>query len=70
MPYIRKTRDVFIVEGYFSDEYKWEEVTAEDSRKEIRKRLKEYRENDPQHNYRWRVRREKIEERGIDERQQ
>jgi len=61
MAYQRKTRDVFIVEGYFSDEYKWEEVTAEDTKKEIRARLKEYRANDPQHDYRWRVKRVRIE---------
>jgi hypothetical protein len=61
MVYQRKTRDVFIVEGYFSDEYKWEEVTAEDTRKEILARLKEYRANDSQHDYRWRVKRVRIQ---------
>ncbi len=59
MAYQRKTRDEFIVEGYF--ERQWEEVTAEDTKKEILARLKEYRANDPQHQYRWRVRRVKIE---------
>jgi hypothetical protein len=61
MAYQRKTRDEFIVEGYFSDEYEWEEVTAEDTKKEIRERLKEYRANDPKHDYRWRVRRVRIQ---------
>lgn len=37
------------VQGYYGG---WEDVTAEDNRKEARQRLREYRENDPQHAYR------------------
>lgn len=41
----RKTRDEFQVHGNYA--HGWEEVTAEDTRKEARERLREYRENEP-----------------------
>jgi hypothetical protein len=41
----RKTRDEWQILGLYSGA--WEEVTAEDSLKEARARLKEYRENEP-----------------------
>ncbi len=44
MTYIRKTKDEFQVHGFYAGG--WEEVTAEETRKEARERLKEYRENE------------------------
>ncbi len=45
MPYTRKTADEFRIMGYYPP-HGWEEVTAEDTYKEARARLKEYRENE------------------------
>ena len=59
MAYIRKTKDEFQVHGNYGQG--WEEVTCEDSRKEARQRLKEYRENDPDHTYKLVCKRVKIE---------
>lgn len=53
-----KTELVHIVQGFFG--YGWEDVTAEVERKEARARLHEYRENDPQHQYRLIRRREAV----------
>lgn len=44
--YIRKTRDIFSVEGFYFGT--WEHETSELSRREAIQRLKEYRENMPQ----------------------
>jgi DNA polymerase IIIc chi subunit len=44
MNYQRKTIDEFEIQGLYSGQ--WESVTSEDSRKEARERLKEYRENE------------------------
>ena len=46
--------DEYVVEGFFVPQYGWEEVVSEDNEEDIKQRLKEYRENDPQHQYRWR----------------
>lgn len=59
--YIRKTRDYFAVEQYTGPQCGWEEVTAEDERREARDRVREYRENQPEYPVRWRRRREKIQ---------
>ncbi len=40
----RVTRDEYQIHGYYCGG--WEEVTCEDTRKEARERLKEYRENE------------------------
>lgn len=48
--YVRKTVDEHSVEGNFGQG--WEEVTCEETRSEGRSRLREYRENDPEHAYR------------------
>ncbi len=40
----RVTCDEFQIHGYYA--HGWEEVTCEDTRKEARERLKEYRENE------------------------
>jgi hypothetical protein len=45
MAYIRKTEDVWVLQGNYYGE--WEDLTAEITRKEIQERKKEYRENQP-----------------------
>lgn len=41
-----------IVQGHYGTGYGWEDETAEDTRKEARERLREYRENMPQYAHR------------------
>ena len=43
--YQRKTSDEYRVQGYYAQG--WEEVTAEDNRKDAKERLRECRENEP-----------------------
>ena len=62
MAYIRKTRDVWDIEQHTGHQYGWEVVCSEDSWKEARERLKEYRENQPEYPVRARKHRERIEE--------
>ncbi len=45
MTYVRKTRDEYDIEGWYGSG--WEVVTCEETRKEARARLAEYRENEP-----------------------
>lgn len=59
MTYKRKTRDLFDIEGLYS--YGWESVTCEETRKDARERLKEYKENEPGTAFRLRKYREPIE---------
>lgn len=56
--YQRKTKDIYILLGNYG--YGWEEVLAEETKKEARERLKEYRENDPQHSYKLTKKRVKL----------
>lgn len=42
----RKTYNEFQIHGFYG--YGWEEVTSETTYKEANKRLKEYRENEPE----------------------
>jgi len=42
----RVTSDVWEVQGYYGQQYGWECVCSETSRKKARERLKEYRENE------------------------
>jgi hypothetical protein len=58
-PRQRKTRDVWVVQGNYGQG--WEDVTAEETFKEIRQRVKEYRENEPGTAFRVKLTREKIE---------
>lgn len=44
MPYTRKTRDEYAIQGDYG--HGWEDVTAEDSWSEARARLREYNENE------------------------
>jgi hypothetical protein len=62
MAYVRKTRDYWAIEQYTGAQYDWEEVCAEDSRKEAKQRLREYRENQPEYSARAVRRRERIEQ--------
>ena len=55
----RKTREEFQIQGNYGQG--WEEVTAEDTRKEAQARLKEYRENQPEYPHRLVVKRVPIE---------
>ena len=59
MAYTRKTRDLFDILGLYSGS--WEPVTCEETRKEARERLKEYRENEPGTAFKIRKYRERIE---------
>ncbi len=45
MAYTRKTRDEYNIEGLYC--HGWEVVCCEDTRREARERLREYRENEP-----------------------
>lgn len=47
MAYIRKTKDEWVVEGYYSCEYGWEEVYTADTRAEAISVLKDYLANEP-----------------------
>lgn len=60
-PRTRKTRDVWVVQGNYGYGDGWEDVTAEETYREARQRLKEYRENEPQYPHRLKLTREKIE---------
>ena len=59
MPYIRKTKDVFVVQGNYG--YGWNDLTYESSLKEAREQKRAYEDNE---NYPHRIikRREKIHE--------
>lgn len=59
MNYQRKTRDLFDIEGRYRGA--WECVTCEETGREARARLKEYRENEPETTFRIRKYRERIE---------
>jgi hypothetical protein len=47
MAYQRKTRDEFVVQGNYGYGHGFEDECSEDTRKEARQRLREYRENGP-----------------------
>lgn len=55
MAYIRKTRDIYVVEG----DYGWgfEEVTWCDTFKEAKQDIKDYRDNEP---YPFRIRKKRV----------
>lgn len=60
MPYKRKTRDYFEVQGHYGH-HGYECVTAEETRGGARQRLREYRENEPGIAFRIVKKRERIE---------
>ena len=59
MAYKRKTRDYWDIEQLVYGS--WEVVNAEDSWKDARRSLKEYRENQPEYPVRARRKRERID---------
>ena len=60
MKYIRKTRDVYEIQGYYSPQYGYECVTSEETYKEAKLRLREYRDNETNVSFRIKLKREKI----------
>lgn len=56
----RKTRDIYVVQGNYGYGQGWEDLTAEDDRKEGRERLREYRENESGVPFRLIKRRERL----------
>jgi len=50
MAYIRKTKDVFTIQGFYYGT--WEDEASEDNRKQAIQRLKEYRLNMPEYCHR------------------
>ena len=58
MAYIRKTQDVYTVQGFYCGA--WEDETSESTRREGIERLKEYRANMPEYLHRLIKTREKI----------
>jgi hypothetical protein len=61
MAYTRKTKDYWSIQQYTGGQFSWEEVNAEETWKDAKRSLKEYRENKPQYPVRARRKREKIE---------
>ncbi len=61
MAYIRKTRDEYEVQGNYGYGRGFECVTTEDTRREARARLREYRENEPGVPFRLKAVRVKLE---------
>jgi hypothetical protein len=61
MPYQRKTRDRWDVEGNYGHGHGWECVTSEDRFRDARERIKEYRENERGVPFRLKLKRERIE---------
>jgi len=45
--YHRKTVDEYEIQGYYTRQYGFETLVTEETYSEARKRLKEYRENEP-----------------------
>lgn len=60
MAYKRKTKDVFILLGYYGNTYGWEEILTEETLPEAIKRKREYEVNMPQYSYMIKKKREKI----------
>jgi len=61
MRYERKTKDEFVLLANYGFGHGYEEEIIEESFKEIKERLKEYRTNAPQYAYTYKKRRVKIE---------
>jgi len=58
MSYARKTKDTYILLANYGQG--WEEETEETTYKELKERLKEYRQNAPQYSYKGIIKRVKI----------
>ncbi len=50
--YIRKTKDEYHVQGYYTGEYRYETVCVAETYKEAKILLKEYNENEPMYPHR------------------
>ena len=55
---MNKYNYLFVVQGYYSTAYHWEDLTQSESWKEVRDDIKAYRENAPEYSYRIIERRE------------
>lgn len=64
MVYVRKTKDVRVIQGNYGYGHGWEDVCEEYSFREGKCRLKEYRENERGIPFRMITRRERIETNG------
>ena len=58
MAYVRKTVDVFDIEGRYA--HSWEAVTSEETWKDARAQVRAYRENEPDTAFRIRKYRKRI----------
>lgn len=58
--YIRKTKDEYKLLANYGYGHGWEIETTEETRKDIKRRYKEYRENAPQYQYKIILKRVKI----------
>jgi hypothetical protein len=56
--YVRKTKDLWVIETWYNP--RWEVVSYDETRKEARQTLKDYRDNQPEYAHRMRLTREKI----------
>lgn len=63
MAYQRKTRDYWDIQQYTGPEYGWESVNTEETWKDAKRSLREYRDNQPEYPVRARRKRERIEQR-------
>lgn len=61
MPHERKTRALYVVQGYYGTRYGWEDVTADHDRRAALNDLRTYRENETQYPHRLITRRVRIE---------
>lgn len=57
--YQRITRDLWVVQGHYGQQYGWEDVDCHLTSKDGREALAVYNENEPQHRHRLIRRREK-----------
>ena len=62
MAYVRKTKDIWIIQQHFGPQYGWEDVDQYEDRKEAQQALITYRKNQPEYPARWQKRREKIQQ--------
>ena len=60
MAYVRKTRDLYAIQGYYGSTYGWEDVTIEESARDAREMLACYNTNERSIPHRIRKFREKI----------
>lgn len=61
MAYVRKTKDIYIIQQYTGPQYGWEDVDCQETFTEAKNSKKDYRENQPEYPVRIQKRREKIQ---------